>query len=316
MNKIKQLIFLAGIYSAVYAFSFSGTVTAQNNSIADTLQQFSTEIKEENTDSTVEVLEEKIQTPVLDSSRTEQLPANTIIDSSMIAFPPSKDLTPVPDVRSEKDKSLNLPPGPPFFEIQNNIEQLEERMDSLVKIIEVYKKMGNTPTINKELLKLITIPEFQHRIQLVNGTIVVGEILERNELKILVQTSIGQLSIDRDKVELITDIQPAQALVEFVGDPVVNIYPDREEINGRVKNLGDNRADFVRIIVKLWSPDTNLAASDSVFISGSKRKYKTGIVSNTMLKPGSMGVFNIVIPLNTPGKVEYRTYEILWEETD
>ena len=99
----------------------------------------------------------------------------------------------------------------------------------------------------------------------------------------------------------------------MINEPFVNIYPDREEIVGTVKNVGTKRADFVRIIASLWSPTTQLLYKDSVFVSGQNTKYYTGIKSVTSLEPGSTSEFKIIIPVDSNDKVSYRTYEVRWE---
>ena len=54
---------------------------------------------------------------------------------------------------------------------------------------------GAMPTIDEELLNLIKIPQLRHRIELQNGTIVNGEIIQEDNLGIIVQTSkIGRAS--------------------------------------------------------------------------------------------------------------------------
>ena len=52
------------------------------------------------------------------------------------------------------------------------------------------------PTIDEDLLNLIKVPQLRHRVELQNGTIVNGEIIEEDELGIIIQTSIGQLAIE------------------------------------------------------------------------------------------------------------------------
>ena len=99
----------------------------------------------------------------------------------------------------------------------------------------------------------------------------------------------------------------------MINEPFVNIYPDREEIVGTVKNVGTKRADFVRVIANLWSPTTQLLYQDSVFVSGQNTKYYTGIKSVTSLEPGSISEFKITIPIDSKDKVSYRTYEVRWE---
>jgi hypothetical protein len=98
-----------------------------------------------------------------------------------------------------------------------------------------------------------------------------------------------------------------------MSEPFVSVYPDHEEITGIVNNSGKARADFVRIIAKLWTPETELAASDSAFASGSIQEYTTGVISDTAIEPGATASFTITVPLEEGASiVEYRTYDIRW----
>ena len=160
---------------------------------------------------------------------------------------------------------------------------------------------------------MIKIPQLRHRIELQNGTIVNGEIIEENDLGIIIQTTIGQLAIEKDKIVNIKEDLPPMAKVELIDEPFVDVYPDKEEITGSIKNIGTKRADFVRVIANLWSPETNLIKRDSVFISGKNVKYYSGIKSDATLEPGSSTKFKIVLTLDEKSDVAYRTYEVKWE---
>jgi hypothetical protein len=223
-------------------------------------------------------------------------------------------LVPLPDIRELGDKADKLPLGEPFFELKSSIDLLHQQMDSLKRVISVYEKgKGAMPTIDEELLNLIKVPQLRHRIELQNGTIVNGEIIQEDDLRIIVQTSIGQLAIEMDRVVNITEDLPPNAKVEIMGEPYVNAFPDREEIAGTIKNVGLKRADFVRVIAHLWSATTELIQTDSVFVTGQKQKYLTGIRADTSLEPGSISEFKLTIPLSDEDKVSYRTYEVRWE---
>ncbi len=223
-------------------------------------------------------------------------------------------LVPLPDVRELGDKTNKLPLGEPFFELKSSIDLLHQQMDSLKRVISVYEKgKGAMPTIDEELLNLIKIPQLRHRIELQNGTIVNGEIIQEDNLGIIVQTSIGQLSIEMDRVVNIVEDLPPNAKVEIMGEPFVNAFPDREEISGVVKNVGLKRADFVRVIAHLWTATTELVQTDSIFVTGKQQKYLTGIRTDTALEPGSTSEFKLTIPLPDEDKVSYRTYEVRWE---
>jgi len=221
----------------------------------------------------------------------------------------------LPTVRSSGNKSIErLESGEPFFEIKSSIDVLRQQVDSLKKIISVYEEgKGAMPNINEELLNLIKIPQLRHRIELQNGTVINGEIIEEDDLGIIVQTSIGQLAIEKDKIIDIGEDLPPSAKVELLDEPFVDIYTDREEIVGTLKNIGTKRADFVRVIANLWSPTTQLLYQDSVFVSGQNTKYYTGIKSNTSLESGSIAEFKITVPIDIKDKVSYRTYEVRWE---
>lgn len=268
-----------------------------------------------------EVLNPSIQRP--DSSTIDTLaipldipPASAVTitneNDKIDSFNSAKQL---PLIRDPGRKTIDrLESGEPFFEIKSSIDVLRQQVDSLKKIISVYEEgKGSMPNINEELLDLIKIPQLRHRIELQNGTVVNGEIIEEDDLGIIVQTSIGQLAIEKDKIIDIGEDLPPSAKVELLAEPFVDVYTDREEIIGSLKNIGTKRADFVRIIASLWSPTTKLLYKDSVFVSGQNTKYYTGIKSVTSLEPGSTSEFKIIIPVDSKNKVSYRTYEVKWE---
>jgi hypothetical protein len=221
---------------------------------------------------------------------------------------------PLPDVRRLTKETDKLDSDKPFFELKSSIDLLHQQVDSLKKVISTYEKgKGAMPTIDEDLLNLIKVPQLRHRVELQNGTIVNGEIIEEDELGIIIQTSIGQLAIEKDRIIDIMEDLPPIAKVELISDPFVDAFPDREEITGSIKNIGTKRADFVRVIAHLWSPTTSLLQQDSVFISGKNQKYYTGIKSDSALEPGAIVDFKITIPITEADEVSYRTYEVRWE---
>ncbi|MAD51093.1 MAG: hypothetical protein QF842_05705 [Candidatus Marinimicrobia bacterium] len=270
---------------------------------------FSVGLSQNETDTSAAALADTLVIIESDTTQTfipdEPEKPKTVTDDSLV---------PLPEIRDIGEKADKLEPGKPFFELKSSIDLLHQQVDSLKRVISVYEKgKGTMPTIDEELLNLIKVPQLRHRIELQNGTIVNGEIIQEDDLGIIVQTSIGQLAIERDRVVNITEDLPPNARVELVGEPFVNAFPDREEITGTLKNVGAKRADFVRIVANLWSATTELVQKDSVFIAGQNQKYLTGIQSNTALDPGAMSQFKLVIPLLEGNEVSYRTYDIRWE---
>ena len=245
------------------------------------------------------------QTPEIDSTKLDK---EGVYNGS-----PNKS-DPLPDVRILRKETDKLEVDEPFFELKSSIDLLHQQVDSLKKVISTYEKgKGAMPTIDEELLNLIKVPQLRHRIELQNGTIVNGEIIEEDQLGIIIQTSIGQLAIEKNRIVDIMEDLPPSAKVELTSEPFIDAFPDREEITGSIKNIGTKRADFVRVIAHLWSPTTALIQKDSVFISGQNQKYYTGIKSDAALEPGAIVDFKITIPLAEGDDVSYRTYEVRWE---
>tara|TARA_Y100000817_G_scaffold120065_2_gene94060 strand:- start:1716 stop:2582 length:867 start_codon:yes stop_codon:yes gene_type:complete len=244
------------------------------------------------------------QTPEIDSTK---------LDKEGV-YNGSNESDPLPDVRILRKETDKLEVDEPFFELKSSIDLLHQQVDSLKKVISTYEKgKGAMPTIDEELLNLIKVPQLRHRIELQNGTIVNGEIIEEDQLGIIIQTSIGQLAIEKNRIVDIMEDLPPSAKVELTSEPFIDAFPDREEITGSIKNIGTKRADFVRVIAHLWSPTTALIQKDSVFISGQNQKYYTGIKSDAALEPGAIVDFKITIPLAEGDDVSYRTYEVRWE---
>ena len=281
------------------------------NKIPALILLFSALFSQDEADTTV-IVAPLDTTTAIDSNSVQTIKPNEIVETPDTTVDDS--LIPLPEVREMDEKGDKLPLGEPFFELKSSIDILHQQMDSLKRVISVYEKgRGPIPTIDEELLNLIKIPQLRHRIELQNGTIVNGEIIQEDDLRIILQTSIGQLAIERDRIVNITDDLPPNAKVELTGEPFVNAFPDREEITGKIKNIGTKRADFVRVIANLWSPTTMLIQKDSVFVTGKKQKYFSGIRADTALEPGSVSEFKLVIPLSEGDKVSYRTYEVRWE---
>ena len=245
------------------------------------------------------------QTPEIDSTK---------LDKEGVYNGSPNESDPLPDVRILRKETDKLEVDEPFFELKSSIDLLHQQVDSLKKVISTYEKgKGAMPTIDEELLNLIKVPQLRHRIELQNGTIVNGEIIEEDQLGIIIQTSIGQLAIEKNRIVDIMEDLPPSAKVELTSEPFIDAFPDREEITGSIKNIGTKRADFVRVIAHLWSPTTALIQKDSVFISGQNQKYYTGIKSDAALEPGAIVDFIITIPLAEGDDVSYRTYEVRWE---
>ena len=60
------------------------------------------------------------------------------------------------------------------------MEDLEFKIDQLRAQVLEYESSLHAPTLNSELLKLIKSPQIQHEINMDNGTIIQGKIIQEN----------------------------------------------------------------------------------------------------------------------------------------
>ena len=56
------------------------------------------------------------------------------------------------------------------------------------------------PNVSREILDLIKVPDFQYRIELKNGTVVLGDILNEADSTLVLKTQIGQLVLKKEMV--------------------------------------------------------------------------------------------------------------------
>ncbi len=202
-----------------------------------------------------------------------------------------------------------------FYDYQNTFQVLQRQIDSLKTVVSIYERTNALPPVDKKLLELIPIPENQQRIILQNGTVVVGTITNESPTEISLQTSLGRLVIRKNLVVRVDDNYGVQAEVKIIGEPQITVYPDREVVIGTVKNTGQKRADFVRVIADLWTSTTTSAGQDSAFVQSKIMKYETGVITDTALEPGQIATFNVTVGKIPGTTVEYRTQTTRWTET-
>ena len=121
------------------------------------------------------------------------------------------------------------------------------------------------------------------------------------------------LRINKNQVIKTEDVLPPIANLEFVGDAIEEIYSDKRAYQGNIKNTGLKRADFVRVIYSMYDQNSNLIASDSAFISGSKKIFNSGIISDASINPGDYSDFYVTINIPSDKIVKYSLRDIRWE---
>tara|TARA_Y100001935_G_scaffold58890_1_gene49348 strand:- start:4375 stop:5145 length:771 start_codon:yes stop_codon:yes gene_type:complete len=201
----------------------------------------------------------------------------------------------------------------PFYTVDPKLEEIESEIAMLKEQVIQYQSQISTPNFNTEVLKLLKNPGIKHEIQLSNGTTIQGVIIYENIDQLIVETKIGQLQINKDEVVSTEDILPPLANLEFVGDATEEVYQSKRAYKGAIKNNGLKRADFARVIYSLHDENSNIIAIDSVFVSGSKYIYNSGIISDAAVNPGDFAEFYVSIDLNSEQEIKYFLRDIRWE---
>jgi len=243
--------------------------------------------------------------------QSEILDESPIVDDlSEVAVP----LVPLPQQKEEKS-SQQLKFDELFFEYESNLKALEIEVDSLKNVVKGYEKGQSMPNISREILDLIKIPETQSRIELQNGTVVSGEILQESDSTLTLNTRIGKLVLKKEMVVRMNELQKPGPEVVFLGDPFIDYYPDKQIFSGRVQNIGQVRADFVRVIGNLFDQTTKNTGMDSVFVKGSRVVYESNVVADTALEPGQTASYVLTVQIKKGQKTEYHTMDVHWNET-
>jgi hypothetical protein len=203
-----------------------------------------------------------------------------------------------------------------FYPIQETVEDIQEQMIELEARVLEYEARLYSPSISTDILKLVKVPQLKHEIELENGTLIQGNIIVENADEMLVQTQIGQLTIDKGHVVEIHELAPAEPQVVFVGDAIEEIYSDKRIYTGKVKNEGLRRADFARIIYHLWQEDTQPLYTDSSFVDGSTMVFRSGVITDTSIEPGETVEFKTIVLTPNADDVQYVTREIRWETVE
>ncbi len=219
-------------------------------------------------------------------------------------------------VESEDDLTISqsvMEETQQFFPMRETLDGIQSELDDLRARVIEYESKISAPRVNTDLLKLIKVPQLTHEVTLKNGTIVRGSIFQENADRIILNTQIGQLTIDKGSIVSIEEVATPEPNVEFEGDAVEEIYGDRRVYKGTVKNTGLRRADYTRIIYILWDEGTQLISKDSSFVDGQITVYESGIITDSGVNPGEYADFEVVVPLSGNSAVQYVTREIHWD---
>jgi len=217
-------------------------------------------------------------------------------------------------LNQENSTLEDINPSDPFYPLKQSIFDLENEINDLKSKVIEYELKLHHPSFDYELLELIKMPQLKHELIMTNGTIIQGTIIAENADAVIVQTQIGQLTIEKALITEIKEIDPLTPKIEFVEDEIEERKNEEKYTYvGKVKNTGGLRADFIRVVYHFWQDDTSPILTDSTYISGNSIFYSNGVISDASLNPAEFGIFTLTINIPDSLNVEYHTKEVKWD---
>ena len=93
-----------------------------------------------------------------------------------------------------------------FYELEKSIEKILLKISFLEKQLLLNEDSAPSTSFAEKLKTLIDGPPEKHQILLKNESIIEGFIEKDNETNLLVMTSVGRLTIDKNEIEFIEKI--------------------------------------------------------------------------------------------------------------
>ena len=187
---------------------------------------------------------------------------------------------------------------------------------------------------------------YNKEIVLNNGSSIFGKIVYQDQDVMKIETLIGQLIIDRNTIVRVVNqvsaygnfdeessnnqssgspdasgVNLIQKRVTNMSAHLVLVRDITEEkdgsgntvLSGEIKNVGNKRADFSKIIFTFrtnWQGDSKTLTA---FINGITNTFETGISSDNSILPHAVGNFEMVIPKSFGSFIGY-SYDIDWSQ--
>ena len=187
---------------------------------------------------------------------------------------------------------------------------------------------------------------YNKEIVLNNGSSIFGKIVYQDQDVMKIETLIGQLIIDRNTIIRVVNqvsaygnfdeessnnqsggspdasgVNLIQKRVKNLSAHLVLVGDITEEkdgsgntvLSGEIKNVGNKRADFSKIIFTFrtnWQGDSKTLTT---FINGITNTFETGISSDNSILPHAVGNFEMVIPKSFGSFIGY-SYDIDWSQ--
>lgn len=203
--------------------------------------------------------------------------------------------------------------------LQQRVDQVQQEMDQIKIRLEKIENETSINRMRREIKRLTQGDGEISEITMQNGTVVVGKVIAENMDRIIVQTQIGQLTLDRTTIQGVKAQQKPHAVITMDGNYEERNYPDKRAFTGQVMNKGLRRGDFIRVVFRLHDSKTNIIAQDSTFIAGETTTYLSGVVGESALSPNKTANFYLEVPLPSgvdSRNISYVTYKVRFDEFD
>ena len=204
----------------------------------------------------------------------------------------------------------NIRNSRPFYPMDETIEDIHNQISDLKSRVIEYESRINRIALDPHLLQMVKTPTISHEIELTNGTLVQGAILQEDIERIILKTQIGQIRIEKSDIVSIKENAPNSPNLKFKSEPEQKEFSDKRMFSGSIINEGMRRADFARVVFYLWDQNTDLIAADSSFVDGSSFQYRSGIVTDCVIESGATAPFSVTVSTPDTTHVRYITKEI------
>ena len=259
------------------------------------------------------------------------------------------EITASPDVNlneSSNGSNYNLTQD---SEVEKNLPEIIEDLRMDIKKLKAeldyqHENLSKLEAQTKVLANPFAI--YNKEIVINNGSSIFGKIVYQDQDVMKIETLIGQLIIDRNTIVRVVNQVSAYGNFDkdssnnqsgsSPDDSGVNLIQKRvtdmsahlvlvgditEEkdgsgntvLSGEIKNVGNRRADFSKIIFTFrtnWQGDSKTLTA---FINGITNTFETGISSDNSILPHAVGNFEMVIPKSFGSFIGY-SYEIDWSQ--
>ena len=208
--------------------------------------------------------------------------------------------------------------------------------------------------LEKEIGKMVLHPGswenpfsiYNKKILMDNGTLYYGNIIYQDDHTVTLETLIGRLNLERSRIQRVyahrpdedditilpsidldfSDVEDGDVIYKKPAEVIllgnINSFIDDEghtTLQGQVKNIGGQRADFVKINMVLyrdWS-ETLPPKNFTVFVDGSTHYFSadSSKMSNSSIHPGALADFKLVIPKEFGTLMSWK-YDIDFEQYD